>query len=289
MNDYINSIYWKKIHLSGCGELRKVGHPFLSEELNHLKYASEEDSVLFCLGKTLGEFGRMGRTELSVMDVGAGTGYWSGLVMDFCGAQGFNVSLKAVDISTDALESIQKRYGSVETFCTDIKSIDPEHFIQSYDLVISFYCLHHLVNLNHFLNGLRFSGYSVRSGGYLYIMDPVLSMPFSPFNTIDFPSYKGNGIPRHLYLIDDELSQQGFARQHVLPAVSFLINGPIEGSGRLSYALTSRIWLRMSAVYRSGWWVQRLSWILGRVDKLLKRKGFSFSSSICVYRKVSTD
>lgn len=285
---YDNRIYWQDLHSKHSGELRAVGHPFLSEELNQLKYRSETDTVLFCLGDTLREFERMGRTELSIMDVGAGTGYWSGLIQEFCAEQGFSVSLKAVDLSKDALDNIRKRYKNIDTLCVDIKSIHPELFNQSYDLVIAFYCLHHLVNLNHFLNGLQFSGNSVKSRGYLIIMDPVLSMAFSPFNTIDFPSYKGNGIPRHLYLIDDVLCQQGLIRQNVLPAVSFLLNGPIEGRGRLGYSLASKIWVRMFTVYRSGRWVRSLSGVLARVDRLLKRKEASFSSSVCVYRKVSS-
>jgi len=48
-------------------------------------------------------------------------------------------------------------------------------------------------------------------------------------NTLDFNSFRGNGIPRH-YLIDDILGKVGLQRRLIRPAVSFILNENVEAS-----------------------------------------------------------
>jgi len=42
---YDNRQYWPELHERLKGQLKAVGHPFLSEELNRLKYASEAAGI----------------------------------------------------------------------------------------------------------------------------------------------------------------------------------------------------------------------------------------------------
>jgi SAM-dependent methyltransferase len=281
---YNNTTYWTKIHKKYEGKLRAVSHPTLSEHLNQLKYGSESNTILPCLQEIGLKFKQAGGEAISLLDVG-GTGYWSDMAYRVFVEQGFCVSVTAIDISQDALGGLRERNPHVRTVCEDLKTVNPSLFIGIFDLVLSCYCLHHLVNLDDFLNALRFAGRSVRSGGFLILMDPILTMSFSRFDVIDFSSYKGNGIPRHLYLIEDILGKEGFRREVMRPAVSFLLNGNIQGYGPISYNLADILWRGLSILYKADFSVPLLSRVLVRSDKTLKRWGLAFSSSVCVYSK----
>jgi SAM-dependent methyltransferase len=169
----------------------------------------------------------------------------------------------------------------------DLKTVDPEKFSHKFDLVISCYCLHHLVNLDDFLNALRFVAKGVNLGGFLIIMDPVLTLPYSRFDVIDFASFKGNGIPRHLYVIEDILGKEGFTREIIKPAVSFVLNGNIEAHNWLTYGLASIVWRTLcKLIYKSEALVRLSSGILVALDQALKRTNLAFGSKVCVYKKL---
>jgi hypothetical protein len=119
-------------------------------------------------------------------------------------------------------------------------------------------------------------------------MDPILTLPFSRFDVIVFSSYHRNGIPRHLYLIEDVLSREGFRRHGVWPAVSFLLNGNIEAYDPLSYMLMRFLWGRLSFFYKSEHFVRLFSNIFFHLDEILKRLGLAFSSSLCIYERTSS-
>lgn len=283
---YDNTEYWTDIYKRYGGDLQAVGHPGLSKKLNELKYDSETNTILRSLRDIGNEFRQAGKGRLSILDVGAGGGYWSKVVYDAFHEQGFSVKVTALDISQEALDIVRKRNPHINTVRKDLKTINPDVFSQGFDLVIACYCLHHLINLDDFLNGLRFVGRSVNADGFLIIMDPILTLPFSRFDVIDFPSYQGNGIPRHLYLIEDVLGKEGFYREVMWPAVSFLLNGNIEGYDPFSYTLASILWRALCMlIYRSDRFVQLLSGILFTLDRALKGLNLAFSSNVCVYRK----
>lgn len=286
--EYNDKAYWTDIHKKYRGELRAVGYPTLSEHLNQLKYRSETNVVLRGLKEISPQFRKAGKEAISLLDVGGGSGYWSDLSYREFLEQGFQVSVTALDISEDALEVFRKRRPQFSTVCEDLRTIDIDRFRHAFDLVLSCYCLHHLVRLDDFLNGLRFAGRSVKEGGFLMVMDPILTLPFSRFDVIVFSSYHGNGIPRHLYLIEDVLSQEGFRRHWVRPAVSFLLNGNIEAYDPLSYMLMRFLWGRLSYFYKSEHFLGLFSNILIHLDEVLKRLGLAFHSSLCIYEKNSS-
>ena len=124
-------------------------------------------------------------------------------------------------------------------------------------------------------------------GGTLMIMDPILTKPYSRFDTFDFASFSGNGIPRHLYLLDDVLQKEGCRRIMTVPAVSFLLNGNIEGNGHFDYVICQALWHLFQKIYRSDLATDALKEILNWLDKKLKQNGLAFSSSLCVYEKIA--
>lgn len=282
---YDNTIYWQNIHKKHGYSLKSVGHPFLSESLNRLKYQSEADTILYCLTNIAKDFKQAEKYKLSVLDVGAGTGYWSDIVHSYLSKQDFDLNMTALDISPKALSDLHKRNPHITLFQKDLKIIQPDIFMQSFDLVITSYCLHHIINLDDFINALRFVGNSVKNGGFLIIMDPILTMPFSLFNVINLSSFKGNGIPRHLYIIDDILSKSGLIRHSVRPAVSFLLNGNIESHNHITYSVTRMIWRVFCVLYKSDRFVKPISRLLLKWDEFLKKRKLAFSSSVCVYKK----
>jgi SAM-dependent methyltransferase len=282
---YDNTTYWQNIHNKHGYSLKSVGHPFLSESLNRLKYQSETDTMLQCLMTVANGFKQVQKSELSVLDVGAGTGYWSDIVQSYFSAQDFSLNMTALDISPKALSDLKKRNPHIKVVQKDLKSIQLEIFMQSFDLIITSYCLHHFINLDDFTNALRFVGKSVKNNGYLIIMDPILTMPYSLFDVMEFSSFKGNGIPRHLYIIDDILAKEGLHRNVFRPAVSFLLNGNIESQSHITYTLTTMIWRSLCFFYKSDRFVKSISKLLLTCDKFLKKRKLSFSLSISVYKK----
>jgi SAM-dependent methyltransferase len=280
-----NVTYWRTLHRKYPDQIRAVGHPWLSEAFNRLKYTSETETLMRVLDKVLDEWGA--EDSISIFDIGAGSGYWTLLLFQLFGKCGKRVRCTALDVSQDALDVLRSRQPWVETVCEDLKTVTPDRFQSRFDLVTSFYCLHHLVRVSHFFNALNFAARSVKSSGFLLLMDPILTLPYSRFDAFEFNTWKGNGVPRHLYLIDDVLSGHGFTRCRIVPAVSFLLNGPIEAKGFLQYTLLRGIWSVLQKVGISEKLTLKSANHLLRWDRWFKRKRRSYSSSVCVYQKIS--
>jgi SAM-dependent methyltransferase len=283
---YDNRSYWTSLHKTLKGELKAVGHPFLSESMNRLKYESEAESIIIGLEKIIEVFKQADRTELSILDVGAGYGYWTGLVYDLLSKNGFHVNASALDISSDALDVIRDRLPAVNRVSADLRTIAPNQSKEAYDLVFTCYCLHHLTRVHDFLNAIQFVGRSITRGGFLLIMDPVLAMPFSKADTLDILSYRGNGIPRHLYFVDDILAGLDLRRCLVMPAVSFFLNENIEAPDKLSYYTMMALWKLLCRLDRVDGLVEKSAGILKFIDSGLKHLNLAFSSSVCLYQKI---
>lgn len=283
---YDNQSYWTDLHEKFGGEFKAVGHPFLSESMNQLKYESEAKAFLTSLEKVVAAFKKTDQTELSILDIGAGYGYWTSIAYELLSHNGYKVDVSALDISTKALTVLKERLPYADPIVADLKTIAPDNEQGNHDFVFSCYCLHHLTRAHDFFNALQFAAQSVKLGGFLLIMDPILSMPFSKADTLDFQTYRGNGIPRHLYYIDDVVAKLGLTRCLKVPAVSFLLNENIEAYTRLGYSTMMLIWKLMCRLDRVKGLVQSTSGILRNVDSFLKRNGLAFSSSVCVYQKM---
>jgi SAM-dependent methyltransferase len=280
-----NVNYWRAIHRTYPAQLRAVGHPWLSDAFNRLKYDSEAETLLMVLARCLKTFSS--ERPLTFLDVGSGSGYWTHMVSQWLRDNRKNVETTALDLSEDALGNLKQRLPWVETLCFDLKAVSPDRFEGKFDLVTAFYCLHHLIRMHDFLNALAFCARSVKMSGFLLIMDPLLHRRYSPFDAFDFGAWSGNGIPRHLYLLDDLLIGYGFARLQMTPAVSFLLNGPIESNGWLRYLLLEGIWHVLQKIGASQDLTLKIAKKLMRWDRCLKRRHLSFSSSLCLYQKTT--
>lgn len=280
---YDNPSYWRALHQAHPGSLRAVGHPWLSEALNELKYRSEAAALSGFLDSHRELLIEGAPRE--VLDIGAGTGFWTEILQSWYQAHGAVPRVTAVDLSEQALALIKSRHPEVETVQLDLAAADPFRFREKFGLVASFYCLLHLPRFADFLNGLQLAARSVAPGGVLLLMDPVLSRPYSPFHATVFSSYNGNGLPRPLSLMDDVLDREGLDRIAFTPAVSFILNGSIEARSRLGSAFTTLLWIALQLAYRSERVTRVLSGALARTDALLKRHALAFSSSLVAYRK----
>ena len=155
MTGYDNTQYWQTIHRDFGSRLRAVGHPNLSESFNALKYASEAETLSVMLAGIVAALPT--NTPVRVLDIGAGTGYWTRLVQDLLISRGLDVALSALDLSEEALGGIQQHLPDAAVIQADLKTIAPDRFRESYDVVYSCYCLHHVPRLADFLNALTFA------------------------------------------------------------------------------------------------------------------------------------
>jgi len=280
---YDNSAYWRGLHQTHPGSLKAVGHPWLSEAFNELKYRSEAET----LTGFLDSHRQLIRddAELRIADIGAGTGFWTEMLEHWFRSKRISATFTVIDISEEALTLIKERHPSFESIRADLTTTDPSWLKEKFGLVVSFYCLHHLPRTEHFLNGLRFAARAVAPNGILLMMDPILSEPYSPFHELVFSNHAGNGVPRSLYLMDDVLESEGLVRIALCPAVSFLLNGRIEARSRIGSAATNTLWTILQLLYRS----ERASRATGGAiiwaDRVLKRHALAFSSSLVAYGK----
>ncbi len=282
---YENSAYWKSLHREFEGGLRAVGHPHLGERLNELKYASEAETFIEVVARVLESFAP--GSELRVLDLGTGVGFWARLLDSMMREAGFSVRMTVLDISAEALETVGKALPEAERMQADLKQIDLDARAGEFDLVFAGYCLHHLDRLDDFSHGLQFAARSVAAGGRLLVMDPMLTMPFSELDVLDFGRYAGNGMARHLCVWEDVLDREQLQLEERRPAVSFLLNGCIEANGRFAYAFASMLWARACQwVYRSDARTSRLAGLLTAADGRLKRAGQGLSSSLCLFRRI---
>jgi SAM-dependent methyltransferase len=281
--NYENRVYWEQLHHLYAGRLRAVGHPQLSERLNRLKYQSESNAFLAALTDLVPALPK--RSPLRILDIGAGTGYWTELTHRQLQDHGVKTELVALDMSASALELLRQQCPWVRTVQEDLRTVDPSRYAAAYDVTTACYCLHHIVKADDFLNGLRFAAGSVAPGGFLLLMDPILTRPYSPFAALNPASFRGNGLPRSQPFLDDHLRSWGLDRQSRRAAVSFLLNGPIEGQSRLCYTLCAVLWRAIQLPGRYELATRPIARLLGRADRVLKRVGWDFSASLCVYRK----
>ena len=83
--DYEYHQYWSQLHARLKGQLRAVGNPLLSERLNQLKYASEAETMKRAVLTISNAFQKERLREISHLDLGAGTGFWTELLYGrFC-------------------------------------------------------------------------------------------------------------------------------------------------------------------------------------------------------------
>jgi 2-polyprenyl-3-methyl-5-hydroxy-6-metoxy-1,4-benzoquinol methylase len=264
--------------------LKAVGISSLCDEYNVIKYASESETMK----KTLDElvFPSLSQKEVAILDVGAGIGVWSHLFFEYFLERKIVPHIKAVDISRDALEEIKKKNPAIDVKQIDLKNIDIDIYANQYDCVVAVCCLHHIVDLQSYLNAIRFVAHSVKRGGYLLIEDPILRKPYSKFYNTDFVHYTGHSFPRPSYIIDDVLLTEGFQRIAINNSLSFLLSGNMESFTKVGFILQRKIWnLGYYLLYKSNTIVKAIGPLVRWIDRKLKKTKYANGTILIVYKK----
>ncbi len=279
---YDNTRYWTKIHEKHSGKFKSVGWHGLSESYNKLSYQSKKESVIHILKKLEKE---LPDNNISILDIGAGWGYWSDFLYNYFHNKSCNAKITAFDISQNALDIIKKNNPKILTECADLKKIDIKKHEQKFDLVVAFNCLHHLTRIEQYQRALQFCASSVKKNGFFILMDPMLEKPYSRFDVIDFKTYTGHGIDRHLYITDDILFNQGMNRIIKNNAVSFVFSGNIEGYTYTDYHVIRFFYqLLRRFVYKYEWVTNITGWKWKILNRFFKRT-YSCGTKIVAYRK----
>lgn len=281
---YDNTLYWIEMHKKYKESLKGVGISILSERYNIMKYSSEADTITRIMDLIKTEISR--ENEISVLDIGAGTGYWTQLFYNFISGMGNKPNVFALDISDDALKIIKQKNPDINTIQSDLKTIDVNQFKESFDIVSALYCFHHIISLQDYLKALKFAGKSVKKGGFLLIGDPILSKPYSKFYQTDYYTYEGHSLPRPSYIIDNILIDEGFERIAVRNLVSFVLGGNTESFSKIGFFLQRKIWnFGFFILYRSNTLLRIFQPFVRIIDSFIKKTKYSNGSIIIFYRK----
>lgn len=279
--DYENRSYWQGIHKEYSGTLRAVGWPTLSEEFNRLKYVSEAESITSVFDSILTT------DDFSILEVGVGIGFWTDLKRRYFQARGATPRITALDLSTDALELVRKKFPDVSTAQADLTAIPLDSFGRRFDLVTAIMVLLHLTDMEGYLHALKFCARSVSDGGHLLIYEPLLFKNYTPFGSQAFDAHEHNSMPRSLSMVDNVLHNEGFSRVRLTPGASWLLNSPIQAHSALGYRFKRMTWnLVVRALYRSERRTAFFAPILFALDRLQKGGG-SDSGSFALYRRVA--
>lgn len=282
---YDNTAHWRNLHLKYGDSLKSVGISGLSETYNQLKYSSESESLVKILDKLKASL--LNKEKLSVLDIGAGIGFWSELINSYFQQHDKISEITSLDISQSALEIIKSKNPAFKTVAADLKTIDTESSAECFDFVIACYCFHHLTGLLDYLNAVKFGARSVKPGGYLVIMDPILSKPFSKFYSVDYSTYSGHSFPRPLYLIDGLLLESGFKRIEIDNALSYILAANVESNSRWGYFVQNKIWkFFYYLIYKNDGLTRAIRGLIKSVDAMLKNSKYSNGTVTAVYQKL---
>lgn len=281
---YDNTSYWIEMHKKYKDSLKGVGISLLSDKYNDMKYSSESDTMLKVLDSIKSEI--ESRVEVSVLDVGAGNGFWTQLIHGYLSKMSLKLRVFALDISEDALEVIKHKIPEVNIVQADLKTIDINRFGEIFDIVSAIYCLHHIISLQDYVNSIKFVGKSVKRGGFLLIGDPILRKSFSKFYQTDFYTYEGHSFPRPLYIIDSILIDEGFERIAIQNFTSFLLGANMESSSKIGFYIQRKIWnVGFFIFFRSNSLSKFFNPCVKFFDSLLKKTKVSNSSILVLYRR----
>jgi 2-polyprenyl-3-methyl-5-hydroxy-6-metoxy-1,4-benzoquinol methylase len=281
---YDNSSYWKKLHIEIGNNLKAVGISSLTLEYNKLKYLSESRSLMDVLDKIYVD--RIQTEAINILDIGAGIGFWTELLYSFFANRNQLVKITALDISKEALNYIKEKRPHYSIYECDLKTVKTDLFNQEYNLVTAAYCFHHLISLKHYSNAVQFAAKSVMKGGYLIIIDPILSKQFSRFYSSDFTTTSTHSLPRSLYILDNLMIDEGFERINIRNASSFILGGNMESFTKFGFNIQRKFWnLGYLFLYRHDKIVKFLEPFLLWLDSILKSGKYSNSSIIVIYKK----
>lgn len=282
--NYDNPTHWKQLHRRFGSSLKSVGRSGLSETYNQYKYLSEEQTFVKAI-QTIQLERAIDFDTITVLDIGAGTGYWLHVINDYLISKGKLAELTAFDLSNEAIEQLKKTIPKVKEVIENAGTVDCNMFGESFDFVMSNYCLHHITNTKQFLNALNLAVQSVKPGGYLLLMDCLIDRKYSPYYTIDPETYAGSGLSRPIKMVDEVCEKKGLSRILMVDPISYLMNNVLEDDTRVGYKWKQIIWRILHKFYKSDLASKVLVPVIFLIDKLLKNKQKGFSTRLVIYQK----
>ncbi len=268
---YSASEYWENLHRRG--DLSAVGQSALPASINEWLYRS--------LARNLSRFVRRHGLDrplpASVLDVGAGTGYWVAFWRNFRVAR-----VDGCDLVPEAVERLTERFGADggRFFAADVS--DPAGLgDERYDLVSCMNVLLHVTDDARFAQALANVAAMVAPGGGLLLAEPILLRPdfVRPYNA------EQHSRARTLEAYREPLEAAGL-RLEGLEAATVIANNPIEAGSPRSMRRLQSWWKfvarRSKQDPSSAWWLGRL---LYHLDPVALRSGAAPSSKFALFRR----
>jgi len=273
--EYDNEAYWIDLHDRFGGSLQAVGQSALSESYNRAKYASEELGFEQALSEVVGH-------PTNVLEIGAGTGYWTEKMSR---RWGLETRITALDLSERALNALHARMPNVRTETVDVGKIDPNSFSNQYDLVTAIMVLLHITDETQFLSALKLAADSVRNGGHIVIYEPLLVAKFSPFTAEGYGA--AHNRVRRLETFSVAFGSFGMQLVEIVNGASWILNSPIESSGRVRFSTMNLVWKSLSAaVYKGERRSKLIMPFISLIDRRIRKGKKSASGKYAIYKKV---
>ena len=262
--------HWRNLHRDPS--LRAVGQSGLPLELNRWLYRAGRRNVIAFVRRA----GLFVPPPSTVLDVGAGSGYWSRTWLEL-GAGSVAVN----DLVEDAVERLQASFPGALTFLGDIRDAGVLPDDESYDFVSVMNVLLHITDEPGFDQAVHHIAGAVRPGGHVLLAEAALRRPWQGPQTPPDAASRPRTIERYR----TAFAAAGLRLVAVGPSAVVAAN-PIDAStpGRLRWM--SRAW---GAIGRAAWvhpiLAKALGIMLDTADRVLMRTGASPSGKLMVMEK----
>jgi SAM-dependent methyltransferase len=202
--------YWNeraKRHL----DLEGVGCEGRTKIYNQYLYKSK----IRAIGKVLNKI-KVDFENVDLLDIGTGTGFW---VEYFLNKE--VSSIVGVDISSLAIENLQKNYGkdNLRFICGDVGNSD-FNMNKDFSLIVAMDVLYHIVDNKKFETAIRNISCSLRPGGY-FIFSDIMS------NTNDEMRPQPHVCFRNIKQYNEQLENLGIDIIEISP-MYFLLHPPLD-------------------------------------------------------------
>jgi len=269
---YDPSDYWGGL-LQEKFDLRGVGYPWLSTAFNAYLYRGMADSVAREL--TLLGLSRENLAQLSILDVGSGTGFW----IDFWKSRGAR-KIMGVDLTPKSVAHLVLEYPQFTFERWDICDPVDVKYRESFDLISVMSVLNHIPSAEKWAQALANLGRMVKPNGYIFIMDPILRHRWwgEPFDV--------ESISR-LRTVDEHsaaLARDQVRVLRVVPTVAVLAN-PLDTKSKWEFRILELWWGIFCGVAARERLMRLTGWLFYGLDRLLCRLRYMPSSKILLCRK----
>jgi SAM-dependent methyltransferase len=231
MTAYEPTSYWNEL-LAGDFDESAVGYAGLARSLNLAMYRSTERSVIRALRQA-----GVQPAGSRVLDIGSGTGWW----IEFWRARGAR-EIAGVDLTATSVERLRARWPMHQFAQVDVGDQAAELPGEN-DVVSAMSVLLHIVDEERFHRALAHLAASLRLGGALVMIEPVVvhhwwGAPFGP---------EASSKARALADYREALQAAGLELCVLLPATVLLAN-VIDTRSRLAFRVLEQYWVQLRRV-----------------------------------------